>query len=289
MSFVSGNLLVSGNAQASFETIINLRDIDQLCRRVTICAFPDDVLLEIFRFYVVDRLHWPLEDAWHTLVHVCRQWRYAVFASPRSLNLRLRCTKKRSVQTMLDVWPAFPIVIEGRGGMSRPQVEKNMITALKQQGRVCKIDLRPTTISLLKRMTAIKEPFPALTDLKLRPTKSEKAPALPDSFLGGSAPCLRSLYLDGIPFPALPTLLLSTTELVDLEILNIPRLGYISPDSITTSLASLTRLQTLSLGFQFPGSHDTTNRLPPLLPRIFFFPSPTHCAPRSHITTFHRR
>ena len=169
---------------------------------------------------------------------------------------------------MLDVWPAFPIVIEGRGGMSRPQVERNIITALKQRDRVCKIDLRPTTISLLKRMRAMKEPFPALAHLELWPTKSGKAPVLPGSFLGGSAPCLRSLYLDGIPFPALPKLLLSTTELVDLELFNIPRFGYISPEAMTTSLASLTRLQNLSLGFQFPQSHDTTNRLPPLLPRI---------------------
>jgi len=259
---------VSGNAQASFETIINLRGIGQLCRRVTICALPDDVLLEIFRFYVVDRFHWPPEDAWHTLVHVCRQWRYAVLASPRSLNLRLRCTNKRSVQMMLDVWPALPIAIEGRGGMSRPQVERNIITALKQRNRVCKIDLRPVTISLLKRMRAMKEPFPALTDLKLRPLKRGRVPVLPDSFLGGSAPCLRSLHLDGIPLPAIPKLLLSTTGLVDLELFNIPRLGYISPESMTTSLASLTKLQTLSLGFQFPGSHDTTTRLPPLPARI---------------------
>ena len=169
---------------------------------------------------------------------------------------------------MLDVWPAFPIVVEGRGGMSRPQVERNIITALKQRDRVSKIDLRPTTISLLRRMRAIKGPFPALTHLELWPTKSGKAPVLPGSFLGGSAPCLRSLYLVGIPFPALPKLLLSTTELVDLEFFNIPRFGYISPEAIATSLASLTRLQSLSLGFQFPGSHDTTNRLPPLLPRI---------------------
>ena len=270
MSFVPGNLLVSGNAQALFDTIINLRCIDQLCQRVTVSALPDDVLLEIFSFHV-DRFLWPPEDAldaWHTLVQVCRQWRYVVFASPRSLKLRLRCTNTRSVQMMLDVWPTLPIVVEGRCGMSRPRVERNIITALKQRDRVCKVDLSPTPISLLRRIRTIKEPFPALTDLELCSTKSGKAPVLPDSFLGGSAPCLRSLYLDGIPFPTLPKLLLSTTELVALEILNIPRFGYISPEAVATSLASLTRLQKLSLGFQFPGSHDTTNRLPPLPARI---------------------
>ena len=169
---------------------------------------------------------------------------------------------------MLDVWPALPIVVEGRSGMSRPHVERNIIAALKQRDCVCKIDLSPTPISLLRRIKRIKEPFPALRDLELCSTKSGKAPVFPDSFLGGSAPCLRSLHLDGIPFLALPKLLLSTTELVDLGLFNIPRFGYISPEAMATSLASLTRLQNLSLGFQFPGSHDTTNRLPPLLTRI---------------------
>ena len=275
MSCASLNL-VSGDAQASFETIVNLRGIDQLCRRVTIHALPDDVLLEMFGFHV-DRFLWPPEDAldaWHTLVHVCRQWRYVVFASPRGLDLRLRCTNKRSVEMMLDVWPALPIVIEGRFGMSRRQVERNIITALKQRDRVCKIDLSPTPISLLRRIRTIKGPFPALTDLELCSTKSGKAPLLPETFLGGSAPCLRSLCLSGIPFPGLPKLLLSTTELVDLDLFNIPRFGYISPEAMATSLASLTRLQKLSLGFQFPRPHDIANRLPPL-PTRFVLPALT--------------
>jgi len=51
----------------------------------------DDVLLEIFNFYV--HINYPTWDTprntWHALVHVCRRWRYIVFASPRRLNLRL--------------------------------------------------------------------------------------------------------------------------------------------------------------------------------------------------------
>ena len=258
MSCLSGDLLVSGNVQVSAETIINLRNIDQLCRTATICALPDDVLLEIFSFHLDPE--GPL-DAWHTLVHVCRQWRYVVFASPRSLNLRLRCTNQRSVPTMLDVWPALPIVVEGRSGMSRPQVERNVMTSLKQRDRVCKIDLWPAPILFLKRMRAIKGPFLALTDLELCSTNSEKAPLLPNSFLGGSAPRLRSLRLDGIPFRGLPKLLLSTTELVYLELSDIPNSGYISPEVMATSLASLTRLQRLCVGF-CPQSYVVADRLP---------------------------
>ena len=263
MECASGNLLVSGDARASFEMIINLRGIDQLCRRVTICALPNDVLLKIFGFHA-DRSLWPPEDtldAWHTLVHVCRQWRCVVFAFPRSLNLRLRCTNRRSVEIMLNVWPALPIVVEICSGISQTQDQRNIIAALGQRDRVRQIDLSPIPIWLLERINTIKGPFPALTDFKLYAT-SEMTAVLDDIFLGGSAPRLRSLHLNGIQFPALPILLLSTFELVDLELCNIPDFGYISPESMATSLASLTKLQKLFLGFQSPQSRGTTNRFP---------------------------
>jgi hypothetical protein len=52
---------------------------------------------------------------------------------------------------------------------------------------------------------------------------------LPDGFLGGSAPCLKAIYLRGVPFPALPTLLLSTHNLIRLELVGIPRLVTFRP------------------------------------------------------------
>src|SRR5579863_7048677 len=75
---------------------------------VTIDELPEDVLLEIFSFYVDEATR--TED-WHTLVHVCRRWRDVVISSPRRLDLRLLCTTRRPVRARLDVWPAFPIVI----------------------------------------------------------------------------------------------------------------------------------------------------------------------------------
>jgi F-box-like len=43
---------------------------------------PDDVLLEIFDFYVnkdKDKYYKNEIEAWQTLVHVCRRWRSVVF------------------------------------------------------------------------------------------------------------------------------------------------------------------------------------------------------------------
>ena len=61
--------------------------------------FPDDVLLEIFDFYVNqktgERFHHSIKqgiEEWITLAHVCRRWRSVVFQSPHRLNLQLTCT-----------------------------------------------------------------------------------------------------------------------------------------------------------------------------------------------------
>jgi len=222
-------------------------DTDQLYQRgrAIICKLPDNVLLEIFDHHLFISSGQPF-DAWHTLVHVCRQWRSVVFASPRRLSLKLLYTNKRAIQKTPDMWPALPIVIHGNGKLSQPQDAKNIFTALKQHNRVCKIKIGPIPVSLLKRIGGITEPFPALTSLWLW-SQSKKLPIIPASFLDASAPHLQELILSGIPFPALPKLLSSTTDLVRLELWSVPYSGYISPEAMVTSLSSLAKLETLVL------------------------------------------
>ena len=237
---------------------------DRLHSTVTIDVLPDDTLLEIFNFYV-DQAYRP--DAWHTLVHVCQRWRYIVFASPYRLNLQLLCTPQRPVKKMLDVWPALPIVINALGMGSRPQAMANIITALKQHNRVFKTSIWGMQNSLLKAFVTIKKPFPALTSLTLE-SNDTTAPVLPRSFLGGSAPRLRSLELRSIPFPTLGKLLLSTGHLVTLRLWNIPRSGYISPEAMAACVSALTRLKELRLEYRFPRSHaERESRHPPPLTR----------------------
>jgi hypothetical protein len=97
----------------------------------------------------------------------------------------------------------------------------------------------------------MQKPFSILTDLDLR-YDHRMASVIPDPFLGGYAPQLRKLYLENIPFPELPTLLLSATNLVHLKLDKIPDSGYISANAIATCLSTLTRLQTLGLCFLVP-------------------------------------
>ena len=80
----------------------------------------------------------------------------------------------------------------------------------------------------------------------------QDVPVLPDSFLGGSTPSLQSLKLEGIPYPSIGKLLLSTTNLVRLSLYCIPHSRYISPKTIISCLSTLTKLESLFLGFQYP-------------------------------------
>src|SRR5258708_12815910 len=77
-------------------------------------VLPDDVLLVTFYFYLVKYAKRDKDTCrWQTLVHVCRRWRSLVFGSPRRLDLKLRCTLKTPARELLDIWPAFPLFIQG--------------------------------------------------------------------------------------------------------------------------------------------------------------------------------
>ena len=239
---------------------------------------PDDVLLTIFDSYVDKHM---FGRGWQTLVHVCRQWRSVVFGSPRRLNLGLFCGAGTPGRDTLDVWPAFPLVIDCRFLSDlRIEMEDIMVAVLERSDRVHKICLGGMSGSALEKVSAAMQvPFPELTDLQLwlhRDEIHETVPVLPDSLLGGSAPRLRQLELYDIPFPGLPKLLLSATHLVDLDLIDIPDSGYFSPGAMVTALPALTNLWRLRLEFRSPRSHpDPASRSPPpLIP--FVFPVLTH-------------
>jgi len=177
-------------------TCTELRGADQLHPRATVDALPGNVLLETFEFYLgkddtdeIDHDH--NYDGWQSLVHVCRRWRCIVFASPRHLNLKFYCTPHRSVNSKtLDILPALPIVIFALG-MQYKEDLTNVIGALRQHNRVCKIFSQDGRFqdSLLKEFATIDKPFPVLTSLHLS-SQERNVPVIPNSFLGGSAPRL---------------------------------------------------------------------------------------------------
>ena len=164
---------------------------------------------------------------------------------------------------MLDNWPPLPLIIHDPypinvylGVSNVTSNLNNIIAALERNDCVCRIKLVNLTNSQMGCITdsaAMQKPFPELTDLQLVIFHYRGSiPILPDSFLGRTAPRLRSLVLDNVPFPGLPKLLPSTTHLVELYLDNIPHSGYIPPEVMATSLSALTNLESLGLHFRFP-------------------------------------
>ena len=225
---------------------------------ILVDTLPDDVLLAIFDCCVAQR-----EEAWQPLVHVCRRWRSIIFASPRHLKLQLVCTELTPTRDMLDVWPALPLVFQSPvfGGTGRTD---NVIAVLERSDRVCQINLDYVSSSDMEiYLAAMQHPFPELTDLSLY-SYGTTVPVVPDSFLGGSAPRVRNLTLVHIPFPGLPKLLLSATQLARLSLHQIPHSGYISPEAMVTALSTLTSLEYLTLTFLSPRScPDQASQRPP--------------------------
>jgi hypothetical protein len=218
---------------------------------------PDDVLLEIFHFHVDEARNRGDEKemkAWQSLVHVCRRWRSVVFGSPRRLDLQLVCSAKTPVRDTVDVWPALPLVIKD-WNYNRGSVD-NIVALLERSDlvrRITQISLCNVSSSQLEDISeAMQVPFPELTKLDLHHDQTEPVLPLSDSFLGGSAPRLRSLYLSHIPYPGLPKLLLSATHLTELHLYRIPHSGYISPEAMVACLSTLTSLERLSLRFESP-------------------------------------
>ena len=227
-----------------------------MAHATTIDILPDDALLQIFDMFRrvnhgTHKPHYFPGSRWQRLIHVCRRWRLIIFSSPRRLDLYLLCKRGTPVRKHLDIWPAFPIIVDYRGydlPMMSPDDDDNIIAALEHPGRVCRLNL-PVTSSLLGKVATIaQEPFPILTELYLEGMGI--VPVLPSAFLGGSASRLRQISLRGIPFPTLPTFLSSASDLVDLYLDCIPHTGYISPEVMVASLAALTRLDFLYIEFQ---------------------------------------
>jgi len=214
---------------------------------------PDELLLAVFDFYVCGADD---EGRWVTLVHVCRRWRHIVFAFPHLLDLQIVCTDRTPVREMLHIWPAFPITVRVSGLSGG--IPDNVVAALKHRDRVCGIYIKAgfgDGFGKLATVPVVQDPFPALTHLHLG--AYDKAPIVPDSFLGGSAPRLRSLSLKNFKYPALQKLLLSATGLVSLSLSDRT---YISPQTIVDCLTSLVRLEKLEIEFRPDWPYGTPRR-----------------------------
>ncbi|KAH9008397.1 hypothetical protein EDB84DRAFT_1596779 [Lactarius hengduanensis] len=188
---------------------------------VTIDVLPDNVLLEIFDFYLRD---------------------------PTTI-----CSYGTPVRQNLGSWPVtLPLAIDYSLSVSRltSDDEDSLVYALRRASRVHRIDLRGQGPLLRKVAAVMRKSFPMLTHLDLTNTWDRRgAPVIPERFLGESAPSLQYLRLGRISFPQLPTFLLSARNLITLKVEDICQNCYMSPEDMVGGLAVVTRLRTLSITF----------------------------------------
>jgi hypothetical protein len=266
----------------------------------SINILPDDVLLLIFHFdrvtYFedVDRMIddprnkftrigssdrdirlWSLPWGWCRLAHVCQRWRSVVFASPNFLELKLVCGPKTRVG-LTGIWPSLPIIIRDTFDFHMPE-DYDFDAAIVHRNRVCDINLYDLSNSQLLRLaSAMQDQFPALIHLMLDfyNYHGTPAPAFPDGF---SAPRLQTLILRRIPFPTLPKLLLSATDLVELTLVGIPQTGYFTPVALVAGLTVSANLKSLVINFKSPLSRPDRESRHPLptirsvLPALTYF------------------
>ena len=240
---------------------------------------PDDILLEIFDFYRLNAMKRTsgLPWKWHRLAHVCRRWRLVVSMSPRRLDLQIHCKSGASIERILALWETLPLVIRLTRGRKSKSLPVNVTTALRQPDRVREISLGLTSATIGSIVDAIKKPFQILERIRItiRDAKEPTTePSLPcrKVFLGGSAPRLRVITLDGINFPFLEIkqVILSTNNLVELCLSRIPKTGYFSADALVTALSTSAQLKRLEVGFHYPASLPTQSKTNRPLQRTTF-------------------
>ena len=199
------------------------------------------------------------------MIQVCRRWRNIIFGSPRRLKLRLICTDATPAKTSLGIWPPFPVIVYCDDLKSAVDEKglSNLIAALEHRDRISEVYIRNTNGPAFEKVFAVMEkPFPTLTDFQLG-SFGESVPVFPETFSGGSAPRLTSLYLSGIPFSTSHKFILSITQVEYLYLLNIPNSGYITPEAMVTFLAALPNLKHLFIGFRSPPPRPIQTNWPP--------------------------
>ena len=231
---------------------------------LTIDELSDDVLLCIFDSHRREDEEENGTWRWHVLVHTCGRWRRIIFACPGHLNLQLVCKSKTDMKTTLDIWPALPISIQASFYTDCAD-EDDIIGVLKNRDRIAGINFEGLMRSNLEKCVALMQQsfpflsslhlesmpqsFPVLSSLHLFSTDREITYVIPDASLGGSAPRLKSVLLNSIRFPALPKLLSSARDLVNLHLGDFS-IADISLEAMVTCLSGLTKLRSLTICFK---------------------------------------
>ena len=205
---------------------------------------------------------WGRERWWHKLAHICRRWRYLLFASASYLGLSLVCTYGTPLAAILTHSPPIPLIIDciDRADGITAEDQDRIILALQHRDRVRRIRLKMPLQNLYSIRSAFDQEFPILDYLYIEAT-TEGYPAvtLPITF---QALHLRHLILIHIGVSIRSPLLVDSvdgvTGLVTLSLLNIRSDVFFHSGDLLQRLSFMPLLETLGITF-----HSGTKRMQP--------------------------
>ena len=189
---------------------------------------------------------------WHKLTHVCRRWRYLVFASASHLGLCLVCTYGTPVADMLAYSPPLPLAIEYlyRAGEISAEDEEGIILALQHRDRVRRIRIEIPTPNLQNVLLTMDNEFPMLDYLLIWPMiKHNMSLVLPKTF---QAPHLRHLLLSNFAIPIRSPLLTTAVGLTTLFLGWFDPSAYFRPNDLLQGLSLMPQLEALWICFHSP-------------------------------------
>ena len=255
----------------------------------------DDSLLNIFCLYrpalfdvdedeagyslVSQGGEWVPERWWYKFTHVCRRWRYLVFASASYLGLCLVCTYGTPVADMLAYSPSLPLIIDyvDQARRINARDEGGIILALQHCDRVRRIRLQIPIPVLHKVLLTIGDEFSMLEYMYIMPTEEHiMGLILPRTF---QAPHLRHLILMNFAIPIRSPLLTSAVGLVTLSLERIPPSSYFRPSDLLQRLSLMPQLEVLGISFRHPAPNrefetqllDTPTMTHIALPKLRWF------------------
>jgi len=144
----------------------------------------------------------------------------------------------------------------------------NIRVALRHPDHLCETNLNVKSSWTGPIVEMVPKPCQALECIRITVDDAGgRSILIHNTLLGGSAPHLREIKLDGISFPFLEIrrVLSSTHNLTELYLSKIPHAAYFSPDDLVTCLSTLVQLKSLTVGFHSPASSppfSTTHRPP---------------------------
>lgn len=172
---------------------------------------------------------------------------------------------------MLKSLPPFPILVDHSlaDGTEREQSLALAAIANRNRSRVHGISLRRKRHTRMdKLLRALSHPFPKLESLQIGSSCDHDSELiLPDTFLSGSAPCLRRLTLRDVVPRCLPPLLSFTTDLIELFLTVRASRNALPEASLVANLQRLSCLRRLELRLMYTHTTISDLPLPPAEPR----------------------